>query len=54
MWVFVLLQFRVLRGRPSPPGAGQTGEDRLPLAVHDGRRPDPGVVPAPADGVMDV
>lgn len=50
--LFVLLQFRVPRGRTSPPGAGQAGEDRLPLAVHDGGGPDAGVVPPPGDGVM--
>lgn len=54
MFMFVLPQLRVLCGRASPPGAGQTGEDWLPRAVHDGRRPDAGVVPPPEDGVMDV
>lgn len=49
---FVLLQFRVSRGRASPPGAGQAGEDRLPSAVHDRRGPDAGVVPPPGDGVI--
>lgn len=46
------LQLRVPRGRPSPPGAGQAGEDRLPPAVHDGRGPDAGVVPPPGDGIV--
>lgn len=54
MFMFVLLQFRVPCGRPTPPGAGQTGEDWLPLAVHDGRRPDAGVVPPPEDGMIGV
>lgn len=49
---FVPLQFRVPRGRASPPGAGQAGEDRLPSAVHDRRGPDAGVVPPPGDGVI--
>lgn len=52
MLLFVLLQFRVPRGRPSPPGDGQAGEDRLPLALHDGGGPDAGVVPPPGDGGM--
>lgn len=54
MFVFVLLQFRVPCGRPSPAGAGQTGEDWLPLGFHDGCRPDACVVPPPEDGVMGV
>lgn len=53
MFVFVLLQFRVPCGRASPPGAGQTGEDWFPFAVHDRRGPDAGLVPPPEGGVMD-
>lgn len=49
--MFVLLQFRVLCGRPSPGGAGQTRASWLPVAVHDRRRPDAGVVPPQEDWV---